>query len=221
LPSTQGDERAEQARNEWRNTIISKVTGLPHSPAELAAVLDQAGNPANGAADQAVVISKMRKLLRVNLADQTGDYDRFIVRMRDNDAGQAQAKADWVLRGIVSQLKANSRMGSGMALLNSNNSAAMAVRLGSLSNPGLESLNHSIKVEESRVEKRGAGYGLGVWLAAICLAGAAGWLMHQIARMVTELHAAAMRATRVRPAKVAAISRLSIISQQQSPQPSA
>jgi hypothetical protein len=222
--SVPNDENAAKVRNEWRNTIITRVTSLPNSDEEISGILDHAGDLANRQTDKAAVILKLRRWLRVDLTSQTDDCDRFVIQMQDNDPGLAQAEANWVLHGIVSRLKTESRIGSGTAILRSNANVIMEAGLGSLKNLGGASLNDSIKVVEvTHVEKRSAGYGLGVWFAAVCLgsvAGVAGLLMRRVALAVTELKAAISRVPPVKPARTPSVGRPSIISQQQGPKPS-
>jgi hypothetical protein len=223
MPSTRGDENAKRARNEWRNTLITRVTGLPRSAEEMLAILDSAGDSATSQTDKTAMISKLRKSLRVDLADQTDDCDRFVIQMRANDPGLAEAEANRVRHGIVSKLKADSRIGSGAVLLQSNANVVMETGPGFLSNPGGAFLNNSIKVEETRVEKRSAGYLWGVWFAAICLggvAGMAGQLMHPMALAVTELKAATNSVRTVKRAKAPAVNRLPVIAPKHDSQPS-
>ena len=42
MPSMPDAENAARARNEWRSTIITKVTSLPHSSEEVSDILDRA-----------------------------------------------------------------------------------------------------------------------------------------------------------------------------------
>jgi hypothetical protein len=220
MPSMPDDENAERARNEWRSTIITKVTSLPHSSEEVSDILDRADDLASRQADKAAVISKFRRWLRVDLTSQTDDCDQFVIQMRDNDPSLAQAEANWVLHGIVSRLKTESRIGNGAAILRSNANAVMEAGPGSLKNLGGAFLNDSIKVvEETHVEKRGPGYGLGVWFAAVCLgsvAGVAGLLMRRVALAVTELKAAFSHVPPMKPVKTPVIGTPSIISQKHS-----
>jgi hypothetical protein len=220
MPSTRGDENAERARNEWRNSVITRVTCLPRSAEEISAVLDRVGDPANSPADKTAMISKLRKSLRVNLAGQTDDYDRFVIQLRANDPLQAKAEANWVLQGIVSGLKADSRIGSGTALLQSNANVVLGAGLGSLSNPRGAFLNNSIKVEEISVEKRSVGYILAIWFAAICLGSMAGLLMHHVASVGTELKTVIIPAPPVKRVKAAPVNRLPVIGPKVVVQPS-
>src|SRR5208282_2689412 len=119
VPSASYDEQAASTRNELRNTIIAEVTSLPYSDAEVSDILDRAGDPTPGESGKAVAISKFRRRLRVDLASQTDDCDRFVIQMRNSDPGLAQAEANRVLQGIVSRLKTESRMGNGTAPLHS------------------------------------------------------------------------------------------------------
>jgi len=223
MPSVPDDENAEKVRNEWRNTIIARVTSLPHSDEEISDILDRADDYNNSQTDKAVVISKLRRWLHVDLTGQTDDCDRFVIQMRDNDPGLARTEANGVLHGIVSRLKTESRIGSGAAILRSNANVVTKAGLGSLRNPGGAFLNDSIKVvEETHVEKRSAGYGLGVWFAAVCLggvAGVAGRLMRRVASAVTVLKAATSRVPRVKPARTPAVGTLPIISRKHGPKP--
>jgi hypothetical protein len=214
LPSTLGDENAERARNEWRNAVIGRVTGLPRSAEEMIALLNQAGNSGSGQTDNAAVFEKLRKSLRVNLVEQTDNYDRFVVQLRDRSPDLAQAEANRVLRGIVSKLKAESQVDSRTALLHSNANTVIQAGLVSLSSPDRALLGGSIKVEETRVEKRYAGYIWGVWFAAVCLgslAGRAGRLMRPFALIIAELNAATTRIQKVKRPKAPAVNRLPVI----------
>jgi hypothetical protein len=218
MPSMPDDENAARARNEWRSAIIAKVTSLPHSSEEVSDILDRADEFAGRQADKAAVITKLRTWLRVDITSQTDDCDQFVIQVRDNDPSLAQAEANWVLHGIVSRLKTESRIGSGAAILRSNASAVMEAGPGSLKNLGGAFLNDSVKVvEETHVEKRSVGYGLGVWFAVVCLgsmAGVAGLLMRRVALAMTELKSAFSHVPHVKSVKTPAIVTPSIISQQ-------
>lgn len=216
LSSVANDENAEKARNEWRNAVIAKVTSLPHSEEEVSDVLDRAGDLANRQTDKVAVILKLHRWLRVDLTSQTDDNDWFVIQMRDNDPSLAQTEVNWVLQGIVSGLKTESRIGSGAAILRSNANGEGSI-LGDVF------LNDTVKiVEETHVKTRSAGYGLGIGFAAICLgsvAGVAGLLMQRVALAMTELKAAIGHVQPVKPAKAPAFGAPSIIRRKHGPKP--
>jgi hypothetical protein len=269
IPSVPDDEQAQKIRNEWRNTIITEVTSLPHSDEEVSDILDRADDLSNSQTDKAAAFSKLRRWLHVDLTSQSDDCDRFVIQMRDNDPSSAKAEANWVLLGVVSRLKTESRIGSGAAILRSNANVEdviqkedelkqekqkleatypqpfpdhvqqryeqigaepnklelehMQTGFGSLMNLGDAFLNDSIKVdEEVHVEKRSAGYGLGILFAAVCLGsmtGVAGLLMRRLASAVTMLKTATSGVPSVIPVKPPAIGAPPIINRKHNPKP--
>jgi hypothetical protein len=202
------DEQALKARNEWRNTIVAEVISWPHSDEEVCDILDRVDHLTHDQTDRVVAISKLRRRLHVDLASQTADCDQFVIRMRDNDPGLAQAEVDGALQSIVSRLKTASQTSGVAASLRSGaelNKPDMPAGLSSAMNLGSASLNNSIQVAEAaQVVSRGAGYGLGLLFAAVCLgsaAGLAGQLMHQLGLVGNALKTATGGVSRGRTAK--------------------
>jgi hypothetical protein len=196
LVSAQDNAEVQRLRQECRMAVTAAVTGLPYSEQGIADVLDRADGFSGNPADKAALISRLHKRLRVTPAGQTDQGDLFTVETRDNNAGAAQATANWVLQGTVSKLKADIASGSGWAALHSSEKAVA----GSWANISGAFLGDQIKeVKAAQVEVRGIGYGLSVLLAAMALGGFAAmirWLQYQVEMVVVALKETAKSAAR-------------------------
>lgn len=95
MASVPGDDGAEKVRAIWRKEMIARTTALPEAE-ELSNLLDRDGKL--GADDRAVLISQVQKHLRITHADQSGDRDSFAIEFRADNAAQAEAVVNRVLR---------------------------------------------------------------------------------------------------------------------------
>ncbi len=115
MPSVPSDENAEKVRINWRKAIIADVTSLPKSEKTIHDFLERCGDLNDSQSNRPVVISKLSRWLRVTMAREPDNVDRFTIEMRDNDSKWAEAVVDAVLQDDLSRLDTQAKTGSGVA----------------------------------------------------------------------------------------------------------
>jgi hypothetical protein len=213
LPLTSGDERTEKLRNDCRATFLARVGSLHESESEIGKVLDSAGDFPGNPAAKAAVIPKLHKHLQVTLDSQTDEGDLFTIETLDDDPDAARLAANWVMQGTLSELKAIAEAGSNASALRSESNHAGA-RIVSRSNIGGVRFDDPVRtVRPARVERRGIGYGVGVLLAALAVAGLAagtGLLVRQLSLLAAAFQEMARSAARRKQRESAANYRAAI-----------
>lgn len=196
LRSVSNDAMMEAVHSDKRAAFIAEMIRLPDSEQGLSELLDHVDDLKGSQADKAAVMAKLQKRLRVSLTGQTDNGDQFTIETRDDEPGAARASANRVLQGIVSKLKAGANAGGSSAAWHS----LAGAESGSQSNLDEAPVASVVKtINEAQVEKRGAGYGLNVLLAAVGLGGMAGGLgllLRQLILAITALKVVAEGASR-------------------------
>ena len=119
MPSVLNDETAEKVRNIWRKQIVSEVTGMPNSEEFISDILDRADGFSGDEKEKTAIISRMQRHLRVTLASQGEDCDRFDIEIAESDLSLARTEGDWMMSGTIAKLKDEAKAGGGLAALRS------------------------------------------------------------------------------------------------------
>jgi len=124
MPSVPNDKEAEKLRAEWRSRLTDELIHLPNSDAELADILESVNALSNSPNTNRVLVSELKRGLRITLLKQTAECDQFSIEVQNNNTNFAYAAAQCMVPGITSKIKNEARIAGGVAALSSYSNVA-------------------------------------------------------------------------------------------------